>query len=469
MELRDYFRVIRSGWPLVATFVLLGVALSAWLTLATPNEYQASVEIFVATSSSSDPSQLQAGNVFTQDRVQSYTRIATGPSVTGAVVDRLKLNMTSQELSNEITADAPSNTVIIDLHVTDHIPGRAATLADAVAAEFDKVVQKIEQPGADGNPVVKLTVIHPATVPGSPVKPRPINNIGLGLGIGLFLGVATVLVRDVLDNTVRRPQDIEEFGLTVLGDVPFDKNTSKLPNAFRDDPHGSRADAYRQIRTNMQFADVNGPPRIIAVTSAVPGEGRSTTAINLAAALAEGGNRVCLIEADLRHPSLAKSFGIASGVGLTSVLTHDASVESALQDVDSNFVVLTSGPVPPNPSELLITDHARKVIADIAAMVDFTVIDTAPLLRVTDGVEVAALADATLVVHHAGKTTREQAALSVGALNKVGKRAVGVVLNMGQRSRGVPRNYHYLRRHLTSVASPLQGDPRPSAAGRGDT
>jgi capsular exopolysaccharide synthesis family protein len=240
----------------------------------------------------------------------------------------------------------------------------------------------------------------------------------------------------VLDNTVKGPLDFEPLGVPALGVIPYDKRTPKVPVAFRGDPHSARSEAYRQLRTNMQFVDVDNPPRIVAITSGVSGEGKSVTAINLAVALAETGARVCLVGADLRKPSLAESLGLVADVGLTTVLIGKAPIESVLQEAGRNLTVMTSGPVPPNPSELLISAHARKVMKDIASRVDITIIDSAPLLPVTDGAEIAALADATLIVARSGKTTRDQASRSVEALAKVGVRPVGVILNMVTRARG---------------------------------
>ena len=434
LELRDYMRIVRKGWPLILAFVILGSALGIGLTLSTTKIYQASVQIFVATAAGDDPSQLAQGNAFSQAQVQSYINIANAPSVTVPVIQRLKLELTSEQLAEKITADAPQNKVLINLHVTDPDPLTAAGLANALATQFNVVVAQTAE--TNGKAVVKLTVIHPATVPSSPIRPSKIINIGLGFGIGLLLGLGFVILRDVLDNTVKGLADFEPLGVPVLGYVPFDKRTTKVPIAFRGDPHSGRSESYRQLRTNMQFVDIDHPPRIIAVTSPMPGDGKSTTAVNLAAALAEAGFRVCLIEADLRRPSLAQSLGLVGDVGFTTVLVGQASVESVLQNVGANLEVLTSGPVPPNPSELLISANARRVINEIAENVDYTVIDTAPLLPVTDGAEIAAIAEATLIVARAGKTTKEQVERSVAALDKVGKRPVGVILNMLTRGRG---------------------------------
>ena len=436
LDLRDYLRVLRRGWAIILALVVLGLAGGIGVTLATTKLYRASVQIFVATSTTSNATDLSQGNAFAQERVQSYTSIANSPDVTNAVIKQLGLKLTGEQLADEISADAPLNKVLINIHVTDHDPRRAATLANAVANVFSFVVQRTEQTDANGKPVVKLTVIHPATVPKTPVEPNQLLNIGLGLVLGILVGVGVVILRDVLDNTVKQPSDFEELGVAVLGMVPFDKRAAKTPIAFRSDPHSARSEAYRQLRTNLQFVDVDNPPKLISVTSAVPGEGKTMTALNLAAAMAEAGARVCLVEADLRRPSLANALGLIGDVGFTTVLIGKARVESVLQNAGRNLAVLTSGAVPPNPSELLLTAHARDIIRELAEQVDFVVVDTPPLLPVTDAATIATIVDATLVVHRAGKTGKEQAARCVEALEKVGKRPVGAILNMITRNGG---------------------------------
>ena len=440
MEFQDYLRVLRKGWPLILAVVVVGTAIGVGITLTTTKVYQASAQLFVATSATDNASQLAQGNLFAQAQVQSYTTLATDPRVTGPVVKALKLKITSAQLANKVSADAPQSKVLINLHVTDRNPKTAATLANAMAAQFAKVVQTTSQTDPRGAPVVKLTIDHPATAPTAPIKPSKVTDIGLGFVLGLLLGLGLVILRDILDNTVKGPQDFEELDVPVLGLVPFDKRTAKTPVAFRGDPHSARSEAYRQLRANMQFVNVDNAPRIIAITSALPGEGKTITAINIAAALAEAGYRVCLIEADLRRPTIAKKLGLVADVGFTTALIGKTPVDAVLQNAGRNMAVLTSGPVPPNPSELLLSTQARSIIRHLSETVDFTIIDTAPLLPVADGAEVAALADATLIVHHAGKTTKDQVARSIEALAKVGERPVGVVLNMMSRSRG---NYDY--------------------------
>ncbi len=468
MDLRDYIRVLRRGWALILAFVVVGIALGVGLTLATKNVYQATAQVFVASALADTSVDAAQGNTFTQARVQSYISIATSPSVTSPVVKQLKLTITNSDLASKITADAPLNKVLINLHVADHDPAQAARLANAVAAQFKTAVEATDANQGTGKSLVKLTTIQPATVPTAPITPNKVLNLGLGLILGLLVGIGVAVLREVLDNTVKGPEDFAELGVPVMGHVPFDKRTTRTPIAFRSDLHGARSEAFRQLRTNLQFVDVDNPPRIIAVTSAIPGEGKTTTAINLAAALAEAGSRVCLIEADLRRPSIAKSLGLVADVGFTTVVIGKAPIETVLQNAGRNLAVLTSGPIPPNPSELLLSQHAKQIITEIAAKVDYTIIDTPPLLPVTDGAEIATVADATLLVHRAAKTTRDQVNRSVEALDKVGRRPVGVILNMITRGSG-KYDYQYGYYYSTYRPETKKADKRNAKDNAADT
>lgn len=445
LELRDYLRVLRKGWTVVLACVLAGIAVGAVLVLTTTKIYEATTQLFVAASSatSQTANDLSEGNTFAQDQVQSYTFMATSPTVTGAVIKDLGLDMTTRQLAQKIKATAPLNRVLINVSVQDTNPAQAAKLSNAVALEFSKFVEATVQTESD-KPVVKLTVIHPASAPNYSIKPRKTLDIGLGLVAGLILGIAIVLIREMLDNTVKSPADFEKLGLPVLGLVPYDKRTSSVPIAFRDDAHGTRAEAYRQMRTNLQFVSVDHAPKLIAITSAVPGEGKSTTALNLSAALAEAGADVCLVEADLRRPTLAKVLGLSGDVGFTTALVHKASVDEVIQSGGPHLDILTSGPIPPNPSELLLTEQARSILKLLADKYDYVIIDTAPLLPVTDGAQVATIADATVVVHHAGRSTKDQVARCLAVLENVGETPVGAVLNMITKQRGTyDYNYGY--------------------------
>jgi capsular exopolysaccharide synthesis family protein len=336
------------------------------------------------------------------------------------------------------------NKVLINLHVTDRDPAQAAKLANAVATQFSKVVEALEQTTAGQPSPVKLSVTHPAQVPVGPATPRTKLDIAVAVLLGLVLGLGLAFLREMLDNTVKDPDELATLSvLPVLGVVPWDKRAAASPISFRADMHGSRAEGFRQLRTNLQFVDIDNPPKVIAVTSALPQEGKSHTALNLAAALAEAGQRVCLIEADLRKPSLADALGIVGDVGLTSVLIGHVSLTDVLQNAGDNLQVLVAGSTPPNPSELLNSEAFKHTLRTVRGSVDTVIIDTAPLLPVTDGAQIAALADATVLVVRASKTSREQITRAIETLSNVDVTPVGVILSMAATRRGGTYSYYY--------------------------
>ena len=445
MSLRDYLRVLRKRWRLIVAVLLVCILAGSAYLLSSTKKYEATAQIFVSTAGAQDTTaaDLNSGNTFTQARVQSYTSVANSPAVTEPVLNQLGLAMGVDALAHEITADAPLNKVLINLHVTDRNPARAAALANAVATQFSKVVESLEQTTATQASPVKLTVTHPAQVPTSASSPRPKLDIALAVLVGLVLGLGLAFLREMLDNTVKDPDELATHSaLPVLGMIPWDRHAVTVPISFRADAHGSRAEGFRQLRTNLQFVDIDNPPKVFAVTSALPQEGKSHTALNFAAALAEAGQRVCLIEADLRKPSLADALGIVGDIGLTAVLIGRASLADVVQQVGDNLEVLVAGAVPPNPSELLNSEAFRHTLRSVRTRADTVVIDTAPLLPVADGAQIAALADATVLVVRAGKTSREEISRAIETLANVDVTPVGVVLSMAQNHRGSGYNYY---------------------------
>lgn len=445
MTLQQFLRVLRKRLYLVVTCLLIFTAVAAAYTYSSTKKYEASAEIFVATAATdANATNLAAGNTFSEARVQTYTSIAASPAITDAVVKQLHLTMSSAALAKEITSDAPLNKVLVNIHVTDNSPEQAAVLCNAVAQQFTTVVASLEQTSASAPSPVKLTVTKPATAPSGPVSPKKKLDIGIGFLLGLIVGIAAAVIRELFDTSVKTVVELQTIAeAPVLGVIPFDRKTEADPVAFRGDAHGLRAESFRQLRTSLQFVDVDNPPTVIAVTSAVQGEGKSTTAINLAASLAEAGKRVCLLEADLRRPTVAKTLGLVGDVGLTTILIGEATIEQVLQNAGNNLAVITSGPIPPNPSELLLSHTVREVIRTLAERVDYLVIDTAPLLPVADGAEVAALAEVTMLVVRAGRTTRDQVSRAVEALGKVAERPVGTVLNRAAKSNSGEYGYYY--------------------------
>ncbi len=463
MDLTYVLSTLRRAWWLLALSSLLGLGAAAVVNATSPVTYQAQVQQFVSIAGSNDStSNILSGSQFTLQRVKSYTQIATSAQVLQPVIRQLRLPMTVAELSANVQATNPLDTVLVELSVTDGDPRRAADIANAVSRQLAGVVQDIESPQGGGPSPVKLTVTQPAIAPTVPVSPRATLNLALGLLVGLALGAGGALLREQLNTTVKTPDDVETLtGSVPLGLVPFD-STARAQPLVAADRSGGRAEAFRTLRTNLQFADVDRPPRSIVVTSAMPGEGKTTTACNIALTLAATGSRVVLVEADLRKPRVSEYFGLDNGVGLTNVLAGQFPLEEVLVDWNSQtLTVLPSGPVPPNPSELLGSRHMATLLEKLAEQFDHVIIDTPPLLPVTDAAILATVVDGAVVIVRHGKSSRDDVELAVQALTAVNARLLGTVLNfIPQRSRPGGYGYGYAD---PSGDGPGEGGTEPSS------
>ncbi|MET8631791.1 polysaccharide biosynthesis tyrosine autokinase [Streptomyces sp. NPDC004096] len=445
MDLHGFLKALGRRWPTVVVCLLLAIgAAFAATTLSTP-VYEARTQLFVATRTGEDTTQLNQGQSFSQARVQSYAEIVTTRQVTATVVEELGLHTTPEELASRITARAPLNTVLIDITVRDTVPLRAARIANAVADRFTSVVERLETPkrlsgsgksSRSRTSPVSLGVTQEAVAPTAPVSPRPVLNLVAGVLGGLLLGAGLVALRETLDTTLKTGEMLTQFtALPVLGTIPYDRNAPKKP-LVTSDVHSKRAEAFRKLRTNLQFSQVDDPPRLIVVTSSVPGEGKTNTAVNLALSLAEAGVSTCLVDADLRRPCVAPTFGLVQDAGLTTVLIGQARIEDVMQQSGGGLSVLTSGAVPPNPTELLASARMEEVLRELADTYEIVIVDSAPLLPVADTLGLASLAQGALLVVRAAKTGRDQVRTASESLDRVGVHVLGTVFSMAPVPKG---------------------------------
>ncbi|WP_307874474.1 tyrosine-protein kinase domain-containing protein [Frankia nepalensis] len=439
MELRDYTRVLRRGWLLVLVCVVLGGLLAALATWRSTKMYAASVTLVVSSAESApDSATAYQGGLLSQQRIKSYASLVASDRVATVVIGRLGLAEEPDDLRKRIAAMAVPDTVLLRVSIRDSDPARARSLADTVGEVFADAVAAMEAPDDDNEPAaLRITVWERAKLPDGPVAPQPVRNLALGIMIGLFVGIVAAFVRFRLDTTLAD----EEETVTIterpnLGAIVFETDAGRRPLIVHASPQSPRAEAFRQLRTNLRFVDVDSGPRSIVITSPLPAEGKSTTSCNLAITLAQGGARVCLVEGDLRRPSFGEYLGVESAAGLTSVLIGAAGIDDVLQPWGQGRVgagcidVLPSGPIPPNPSELLGSRGMAELIKKLTDRYDSVIIDAPPLLPVTDAAVLASRADGTLLVARLGRTRREQLRRAVTLLRAVDARVLGTVLNM---------------------------------------
>ncbi len=375
---------------------------------------------------------LAQGNSFVQQQVKSYAEAVSTPAVLNTVIDQLNLKETPAELSASVTANAPLDTVNIEIDVTDPSPQRAAAIANAVTASFRQVIADINQPSNGDPSPVSASVLRPATVPTEPVSPNTKLNLALGALIGLALGLGISVLIEVLDTRIRSERNVREVtDAPIIGGIAFDRNAPKRPLIVQAEPNSPRAEAFRSLRTNLQFLDVEGGPRTFVIASSVESEGKSTTAANLAIAMSDSGARVVIVDADLRRPRIATYMGIEGAIGLSDVLIGRAQLVDALQPWGTgSFAVLPAGSVPPNPSELLGSQAMINLLRVLEKEFDAVIIDTPPLLPVTDGAILSKHTRGALVVVAAGRTRRGELAAAISALDNAGARVAGIILTM---------------------------------------
>ena len=457
MNLSDYLHVLRKQWVLITVITLLAIGGATAASVLSPRVFQAQTQTFVAIASQdSSAGQILSGSQFTLQRVKSYTQIVNSPRVLDPVIAELGLATSSSELAKHVTADSPLDTVLININVTDGSAEQAALISNAVAVQFGTTVEALETPKSGNESPVKLSVVDPATVPESPISPKPKLNLALGALLGLALGIGFALLRETLDTSVRTPEDLHEAtAATLLGLIAFDPDAKGKPLAALD-PRSPRSEAFRMIRTNLQFIDVDRPPRSVVITSALPDEGKTTTACNLAITLGQAGLKVCLVEADLRRPRIADYLGIESAVGLTNVLAGQNDLDDLLVPWNRGLViVLPCGPIPPNPSELLGSRNMALLLEELEKRFDVVLLDAPPLLPVTDAAVLAQASDGAILVTRHGKTSRAQAAGAVEALGAVNARLLGTVLNfMPARSGSSAYGYGYGYSYQAGPAKP---------------
>lgn len=431
MELKDYWRILRRNWIVVVASALIGLLGAGVATFLVRPTYQSETKLFVALQNSETVTELQQGNVFTQARVQSYVKTVRTPVVLQPVIDSLGLSATAESLAQKITATSDLSTVLISISVTDHSPVQAAAIAQAVSSSLIDAVDELERPSAGGRSPVKLSIITPASAPTSPASPNPRLNLALGLLIGLALGVALATLRAVFDTRIRGEADLRRVSAApVLGGLSFDTDATKKPLLTQAGPQSPRAESFRQLRTNLQFAHVGNESKTVLITSSIPGEGKSTTATNLAIAIAQSGQSVALVDADLRRPMVAEYLGLERGAGLTTALIGAADLDDLLQPWGSdNLYVLTAGQVPPNPSELLGSTRMKQLITDLEGEFDAVIIDAPPLLPVTDAAVLAQQVGGVVVVVGALKVRTTEVEKALAALDMVEADLLGVVLN----------------------------------------
>jgi capsular exopolysaccharide synthesis family protein len=434
VELRDFVDTLRRRWLSVVILTALGLAVAAVLGFTATPIYQATTRIFVSTQSVGSAVEAFQGSSYTQARMQSYVEVTTDPLVLDRVIEELNLDANAEALAGRISARVIPDTVLIEIVASSESAEEAAEISNSVARHLrDVVIDDLEEQVGDDSALVNLTVVKRATEPQSPTSPSIPLFLVVGGVLGLIAGLALAFARQALDTRVHSERDVAATTKhPVLAGFLFDPTAAKQPLTVHAGPGSPRAEAFRSLRTSLQFIDFGARSRALVVTSSLASEGKSTIAANLAIALSDAGKSTLLIDADLRRPKVAEYMAVEGGVGLSDVLVGRATLTETLQPwgEEGRLFVLPSGSRPPNPSELLGSDSMAELLETLRGEFDQIIIDAPPLLPVTDAAVLSKVTDGALVVCAVGLTRTTQLSHALGGLENIDAKVLGLVVNM---------------------------------------
>ena len=507
MELRQYVALLRKWFWLVILLAVIAAAASFVISRRSARIYQASVTLMV--NQATNPA-VSAGysDILTSERLaRTYASLLVSQPVLDETAQRLGIS--PKLLDGAITVTPVRDTQLLQIKVEGTLPELTAQIANTLPVIFvernaelqlgratesklklEEEIANTEKDLAETQQQLKtvtddtqrtrletslaqyrntystlvanyqqvvlavaqannnIVVAEPAKVPERPIRPRTRTNVMLATIVGVLLALGIAFLIEYLDDTVKTPDDVSRVsGLSTLGAIARLKESGgprQLVAWMR--VKSPESEAYRTLRTNIQFSSVDNPIRSLLVTSSSPGEGKSTTTANLAVVLAQTGQRVIVVDTDLRRPVLHKVFGIPNNIGLTTALLagESLSLEDYLQPTEIDTLsVLTSGPIPPNPSELLGSHRMQHLIEVLAQAADIVIFDSPPVLAVTDAVVLGRQMDGVLVVADAGNTREHALAQAAAELQKTGANVLGVALNRLDTRRGGYYYYYY--------------------------
>ena len=435
-------KLVRQNLPIILVGTLVGLVLLLALSFMSTPLYSSSVRLFVSTPANAlDLSSLSVGSSFAQQRVKSYADIINSPLTLNPVIQKLGLSISPHELAGSISASAPLDTVLIDVTVKTPDPILSANLANEVGAQFAVTASQLEF--GDSTTGIKVTVVGDAQPSSRPSSPRYLLNSLAGMVIGGLVGFVISVIRVYFSGVVKNSEHLG--GHTLLAAIAFDEDAVVHPLISEVDKYSARTEAFRQLRTNiMHIAErreskgKSSKGYVLTVTSSLPGEGKTTSGLNLGLSLAAAGKKVLFLEGDLRRPSAKKyfpEFSDKNSQGFAFLLNAEHKTEMQYRkliriDRSTKMNLLLAGPVLSNAGELFMSEGLLKFLNFARQNYDFVIVDSPPLLPVSDSLAIAKLSDGILIIVKAGVTRVAQLAGVLNRIKSIGGDPIGVVLNM---------------------------------------
>lgn len=500
LQLGAYLRIIRHRKYTIMAVIAVVVGLSLAFSAVHHRVYEAAAQVVVRPTTDSLLSGSSTAPLDPARTLETEIRVINGPEVKNAAKTALRLPH-----APKVSAMAVSNADVIVITARRDQPEAAAATANAFAGAYinirrqraanavmaetrqiqaritDLETQISQTSGPQRDALVQTevffrqklaeaqvgdaidgddgaTLVAPATVPMSPISPKPVRTAAWAFCFALVLGLGIAFLREYLDDTIRSKDDLIGVApaLMPIGLIPMTlgRDSRDTPHVVTlTDPQSAAAEAFRTMRTAIEFLNVDEDVCTVQITSPSGAEGKTTIAANLGVAMAQAGRRVVIVCCDFRRPALGKLFGIDDDIGLTSVILGQTSLNAAMRTVDPELplFVLPSGVPPPNPAELLASKRTRQILDALAEQADVVILDCPPILPVADALEVSAYADVSLIVCRAGVTSRQRIAQAIELMRQVDAPLEAAVLNgvtVDETYGGTVRSYRpHIRRH----------------------
>lgn len=440
MTFREFLGVLRARWMVVAASLLVVLAASSLVTMSATPVYEATAKVYLSTTKPASDDKSGGTYVITRQDLNTYVELLSSPTVLEPL--RASLGLAPGAPVN-VSATVSELTNVLEIKASDSDPQLAANLANNAGPVLADAAQLFSPLLALAGQSVEARAISPARVPTTPVSPNVKKNLSLGALTGLAAGIGLALLRHVADTKVRGEEDVRRLSdRPILGHIPTVKGNEGALLSIEDDPHGRHAEAIRRMRTNLLFVDVTTQGHSFVMTSSNPGEGKTTTTVNLALAMADAGQKVLLLDGDLRNPSVAKGLGLEGGVGLTTVLLGRAAAGDVIQQWrTSSLYVLPAGQIPPNPSELIGSEAMAELFQKLSQEYDFILVDSPPINPVIDAVLLNKLTHGLVMVVASDRTRRRDLESALRSLETVEVPVAGFALNMENSTSAVSYRY----------------------------
>lgn len=471
MTVLDFLRLTRRNWILLVAGVVLGCLAMFGYTQLQPRVYSANSAGFVVSGGEAGLADALSGSEIAANKARSFVPLITSRAVYDEIAANPNLDLGGQSLDGRLSATVPEGSALLQVSATASTPEAAAALADGALDAVATVVARLgDDLGGDATAAGTAITVVPlenAVTPTEPVSPNVRTNLILGAVIGLAVAYVLVFLRKALDVRIRSAAELSKAagGVGTLGRIP---KSDQLVGSKRSDADADprAAEAFRRLRTNLRFSNIDDQVQSVVVTSANAGEGKSTVAIMLAKVVARSGQPTVLIDADLRRPTVASVVGVDGSIGLSEVLSAQVRLDDALRETDvPGLLVLPAGHVPPNPSEM-VGSQAMKALITALSDQYFVVVDAPPVLPVTDTALLSVAVDGAILLATVGKTHKEDVALARHMLDQVHSRVLGTVLNkVPAREAGEGKEYE---RNAVYYTKPAGAAPTSSLVGAGD-